>query len=215
MLNLQSTLNRILRDKAIVIIRIKDSDQVLKIVEAVYRGGLSSIEITMVTPDVLKHIRKISLEMGEEINIGAGSVLNAEAAKMAIEAGARYIVSPVTKVEIIKAAHQYGAAVIPGAMTPGEILHAHENEADIVKVFPTNILGIEYIKTILGPMPHLPLMPSGGVTLKNATEWLQAGAKCLGIGTAVIDKQAVLNHDYKKIEENARRLKEEIQREEM
>lgn len=210
MLNLQSTLNKIILDKAIVIIRVKDSEQVLRIVEAVHRGGLSSIEITMVTPNVLEHIRKVSLEMGDEINIGAGSVLSAAAAQMAIEAGARYIVSPVSKPEIIKAAHQYGAAVIPGAMTPAEILNAHENEADIVKVFPTNILGSEYVRTILGPMPQLRLMPSGGVTIENATDWLKAGSCCLGIGSAVIDHISLQKNDYKQIEKNARKLKERL-----
>jgi 2-dehydro-3-deoxyphosphogluconate aldolase/(4S)-4-hydroxy-2-oxoglutarate aldolase len=152
----------------------------------------------------------MSEEFEEKVLIGVGSVLNKTIAEEAIKAGAKYVVSPVFKKEILEAAHKYNLPAMPGAFTPTEIQAAHEAGADIVKVFPADIVGMNFFKAVLAPLPHLKLMPTGGVSLTNAGEWLKAGACAVGIGAALLDKNAIKNEQYDILTRNAETINKSI-----
>ena len=173
---------------------------------------MSAIEVTMTVPRALEIIEATARSLGDEIVLGVGSVLDAMTARMAINAGARYVVCPVFKQEIVETAHRYDLPVMPGCFTPTEILAAHEAGADVVKVFPADILGMPFFKAVKAPMPHLQMMPTGGVTLTNAGDWLKAGACAVGIGSALLDAKAIAEGRYSVLTENARILLETIAR---
>ena len=195
---------------AVAVIRLSDSSKMIKVAEALYKGGVSGIEITMTVPDAIKVIEEASKSIGDYMNVGVGSVLNAETAQKAIDAGAKYVVSPVFKKEIIDTAHKNGIPAMPGAFTPTEIQNAYEAGADIVKVFPADVVGMAFFKGVLAPMPHLKLMPTGGVSLTNAGDWLKAGACAVGVGSALLDKKAIADGNYEVLTRNAKLLKENI-----
>ena len=196
---------------AVAVIRMQDTDRLLRVVEAVFEGGVSAIEVTMTVPGALGMIEAVARRFGEAVLLGVGSVLNAETVHRAIDAGARYVISPVLKAEVIEAAHQRDVPAMPGAFSPTEVQHAHELDADIIKVFPAGVLGMRYFKAILAPLPHLKLMPTGGVTLDNAGDWLRAGACAVAVGSALLDKQAIAEGRYAVLTENARRLRRSIE----
>ena len=204
-------INRIISDGAVAVIRMSDSQKLMKVAEALLAGGVSSLEITMTTPNALRVIEEASVKLPPEVLIGVGSVLDAETARMAINAGAKYIVSPVYKAEVVHMAHRYNLPVMPGCFTPTEILNAHEQGADIVKVFPADVVGMPFFKAIKAPMPHLNLMPTGGVSLTNAGEWIRAGACAVGVGSALLDKKAIAEGNYAKLTENARVLRASLE----
>ena len=195
---------------AIAVIRLADASKLIKVAEAIYKGGVSAIEITMTVPDAINVIKSACKEIGSYMNVGVGSVLNQETAKKAIEAGAKYVVSPIFKKEIIETAHANGVPAMPGAFSPTEIQTAFEAGADIVKVFPADVVGMAFFKGILAPMPHLRLMPTGGVTLTNAGDWLRSGACAVGVGSALLDKKAIEAENYEVLTENAKVLIESI-----
>lgn len=197
----------IARDRAVAVVRTDAPDQLIGLAQALQVGGIVCFEITMTVPNALEGIRAVTEAMRGSVLVGAGSVTDAATAKAAIEAGARYIVSPVFKREVVEAAHAHGAAAMPGCFTPTEILAAHEAGADVVKVFPAGSLGPGFIKGVLAPMPFLNLMPTGGVSLDNAGEWLRAGAVAVGAGSALVDPAAVAAGDWRTLTENARRLR--------
>lgn len=197
----EQVLSRIVAEKIIAIVRLADAETVEPTVEAIYAGGLSAIEITMGTPQALQHIEKFAQH--PSILIGAGSVSDAESARRAILAGARFIVTPFSKASVIETAMLYRVPIFSGAFTPGEMQQALEWGADIVKVFPAHTLGVAYARSVLASMPHLPLMPTGGITLDNAHEWLSAGAVALGVGSALVDPRAVTEGNYQQITRNA------------
>jgi len=203
-------LEEILKRKAVAVIRVKEPDKLKKVIEAIHAGGVSVAEITMTVPNAIQLIEKMNEELGDEIIIGVGSVLNAAVAENAIKAGAKYVVSPILKKEIIDTAHKYNVPAMPGCFTPNEIQYAFELGADIVKVFPADVVGMEFFKAILAPMPHLKLMPTGGVTLTNADNWLNAGACAVGIGSALLDKEAIKSENYSKLTDNARLIMKSI-----
>lgn len=195
---------------AIAVIRMEDPQRVLRVAEAILEGGVTSIEITMTVPNALSTIEAVANELGESIILGVGSVLDRETVRQAIEAGARYVVSPVLKKEVIDAAHLYGAPVLPGAFSPTEVQTAHELGADLIKVFPADVVGMAYIKALLAPMPHLQLVPTGGVTPENAGDWIRAGAVAVGIGGALLDKRAISEGNYAVLTDKARTLRQSI-----
>ncbi len=197
---------KIINDGAVAVIRMSDSQKLLKVAEALLKGGISSLEITMTTPNALKVIEEASRVLPDEVLIGVGSVLDSETARLAINAGAKYVVSPIFKAEIIHTAHRYGLPAMPGCFTPTEILTAHEQGADIVKVFPADVVGMPFFKAIKAPMPHLNLMPTGGVSLTNAGDWINAGACAVGVGSALLDKKAIADGNFIKLTENAKIL---------
>jgi len=202
---------KIIDDGAVAVIRMSDAQKLLKVAGALLKGGVSSLEITMTTPNALKVIEEASRVFPGEVLIGVGSVLDSETARLAINAGAKYVVSPIFNPQIIHTAHRYGLPAMPGCFTPTEILTAHEQGADIVKVFPADIVGMPFFKAIKAPMPHLNLMPTGGVSLTNAGDWINAGACAVGVGSALLDKRAIAEGDFAKLTENAKVLCASIQ----
>ena len=206
----EEIVRQIIRRKAVAVLRVQETDKLPDIIRALYAGGISVIELTMTIPNAIKMIRKMNREIEHDVIIGVGTVLSAPVAEEAINAGAKFVVSPVFKKEIVDVTHRYGFPVMPGAFTPTEIQAAHESGADIVKVFPADILGKEFFKAVLAPMPHLKLMPTGGVSLTNADEWLNAGACAVGIGSALLDKEAIKTGNYEKITENARTVMQSV-----
>ncbi|WP_397547617.1 bifunctional 4-hydroxy-2-oxoglutarate aldolase/2-dehydro-3-deoxy-phosphogluconate aldolase [Rhodothermus marinus] len=202
--------SELIRRGAVAVIRMSDPERLVRVVEAICEGGVTAIEITMSVPRAFQMIEEVARRLGDVALVGAGSVLDAETARLVIEAGARYVVSPVFKPEIIQTAHRYDVPALPGAFTPTEILAAHEAGADIVKVFPADVVGMAFFKAIKAPMPQLKLMPTGGVTLTNAGEWLRAGACAVGVGSALLDRAAIAEGRWEKLTENARTLMESI-----
>lgn len=202
--------DEIIGRKAVAVLRIKEPAKLKKVIEYLNEGGISVAEITLTVPNAIKLIEQMTNELDKNIIVGVGSVLNPSVAEDAIKAGARYVVSPIFKKEIIEMAHKYDIPAMPGCFTPTEIQTAYEAGADIIKVFPADVLGIDFFKGILAPMPHLRLMPTGGVTLTNAGDWLKAGACAVGVGSALLDKEAIEKENYNKLTENARIIMESI-----
>lgn len=204
-------LDRVLESGVVAVVRMPDSRKLIRIVDAIREGGITAIEITMTTPNALEVISEVAESMGDVVEIGVGSVLDAGTARRAIEAGAKYIVSPVFKREVIDAAHEHGLPAMPGAFTPTEILEATEAGADVVKVFPADIVGMAFFKGVLAPMPHLKMMPTGGVSLTNAGDWIRSGAVAVGVGSALLDRKAIADGDFAKLTENARTLRRSVE----
>ncbi|RPI61286.1 MAG: bifunctional 4-hydroxy-2-oxoglutarate aldolase/2-dehydro-3-deoxy-phosphogluconate aldolase [Ignavibacteriales bacterium] len=209
-MNKKQILDEIFKRKAVAVLRVKEEDKLKKVIQAIADGGVSVAEITMTVPNAIKLIEKMSQELSENIIIGVGSVLSKEVAEDAIKAGAKYVVSPILKKEIIEMAQKYYVPVMPGCFTPTEIYSAFEMGADIAKVFPADAVGMPFFKAILAPMPHLKLMPTGGVSLTNAGDWLKAGACAVGIGSALLDAKAIKEENYFKLTENAKTIMNSI-----
>jgi 2-dehydro-3-deoxyphosphogluconate aldolase/(4S)-4-hydroxy-2-oxoglutarate aldolase len=206
----EKTVEEIIKRKAVAVLRVKEAEKLAKVIEAIYAGGISVAEITMTVPNAIQLIEQMNNILDKNIIIGVGSVLNNKTAEAAIKAGAKFVVSPILKMEIIDISHKYNIPAMPGCFTPTEIQSAFEYGADIIKVFPADAVGIEFFKAILAPMPHLKLMPTGGVSLTNAGEWLKAGACAVGIGSALLDKKAIQENNFSKLTENARVIMKSI-----
>ena len=202
----QEVVRRISELGAVAVVRLADAGQVRRVVEAIHAGGVSAVEMTMTTPGALASIEELTRSMPAEVLVGVGSVLDADTARRAIEAGARYVVSPVFRADVVAEAHRQGVAAMPGAFTPTEILAAHEAGADVIKVFPADVLGTAFIKGVLAPMPFLKLMPTGGVTPDNVGEWLGAGCVAVGLGSALVDARRVDGGSLDWLTERARRI---------
>jgi 2-dehydro-3-deoxyphosphogluconate aldolase/(4S)-4-hydroxy-2-oxoglutarate aldolase len=178
-------------DKGVVaVVRAQSSEQLIDVAKALLTGGVDCIEITMTTPNALAVIRACREALAEAM-IGVGSVLDGETAVAAIEAGAQFVVSPIFSLDVVQAAHAVDLPVVPGCFTPTEIINATNAGADLVKVFPAGFFGAKYFKAILAPMPHLKLTPTGGVNLDTAADFIAAGAATLGVGSALVTKQAL------------------------
>ena len=190
----------------VAVIRLKDAGALRAVVDALAEGGVRALEVTMTVPRALELIAEIAPTLPPDVVLGAGTVLDAETAQAAIEAGARYIVSPVFREEVLRTCHRFDVAAMPGCFTPTEILTAWEAGADIVKVFPATALGPGYFRDLRGPFPQLRLMPTGGVSLANAGEWIRAGAAAIGVGTALVDAEAVTARRFGEITERARQF---------
>ncbi len=205
-MNKKDVLASLLKLKVVAVIRMKDADKLYRVIEAVERGGIKAIEITMTVPGALGIIRSIALRKNPGVFIGAGTVLDAETAAAVIEAGAEFVVSPVTDPALIRECGRRGVLVAPGAFTPTEIVNAWNEGADIVKVFPATSLGPHYIKDLRGPLPHIRLMPTGGVSQENARDFIAAGACCVGIGTALLDAKIIAEERWDELAGNAAAL---------
>ena len=180
-----TVLQQILDDKLVAILRGCDPDRVPDIAAALYDGGVRLLEITLNSPGALGAIRQVAATMGDRLLVGAGTVLTPEEAAAAIGAGARFILSPSLDIATIQQTRRLGAVSIPGAFTATEILSAYRNGADIVKVFPASV-GVHYFRDLRGPLPQIPLMPTGGVNLDNIRDFQKAGAVAFGIGSALV-----------------------------
>lgn len=199
-------LDSVISSGAVAVVRMADSRRLVRVAQAIRDGGVTSIEITMTTPNALTVIEQVSRELGDSVVVGVGSVLTADVAREAVDAGARYVVSPVFRKEIVDEAHRLGVPAMPGCLTPTEILTATEAGADVVKVFPADVVGMAFFRGVLAPMPHLRLMPTGGVTLTNAGDWIRAGAVAVGVGSALLDRTAIETEDWATLTAHARRL---------
>jgi 2-dehydro-3-deoxyphosphogluconate aldolase / (4S)-4-hydroxy-2-oxoglutarate aldolase len=199
----QEILIQILEKKVVAVLRVQEADKLKKIIEALAAGGVTVAEITMTVPNAIELIEKMAKELDKNIILGVGSVITPQVAEDAIKAGAKYVVSPIFKKEVVEIAHKYDVPSIPGCFTPTEIQTAWEAGADIVKIFPADSLGMKFFKAVLAPMPHLRMMPTGGVSLTNAGDWLKAGACAVGVGSALLDKEAIKNENYFRLTENA------------
>ncbi|MEX0777096.1 MAG: bifunctional 4-hydroxy-2-oxoglutarate aldolase/2-dehydro-3-deoxy-phosphogluconate aldolase [Phycisphaeraceae bacterium] len=192
----------------VAVIRADSPGQLVDVCKALREGGVVFSEITMTTPGALDAIAKASEALGKDAVIGVGSVLDPETARAAILAGAQFVVCPTTNLATIEMAHRYGKPVIPGGLTPTEILGAWQAGADFVKVFPANHFGPTYFKDLLAPMPQLKLTPTGGVDLSTAKDWLAAGAACLGVGSALVKKDLIKSKDWAGLTSLARQFSE-------
>jgi 2-dehydro-3-deoxyphosphogluconate aldolase/(4S)-4-hydroxy-2-oxoglutarate aldolase len=205
-------IKRIETSKLIAIIRSQSCQELMEVVSAILAGGIDVIEVTMTTPNALDVIRNVSGRFGDKILMGAGSVLDAQTARAAMLAGAEFIVSPVTRPDVIQICSRYGKVSIPGALTPTEILDAWDAGADFVKVFPCTRMGPGYIKDVLAPMPQLKLVPTGGVSAETAGEFLSAGAVALGVGGSLVSKKLIDAGRFDQITEAARQLVEAVKK---
>lgn len=200
-----TSLQQIQEHKLVAIIRGAKPADVLKIAAALNKGGIRLLEVTLNSPGALSIIEQLSNEMKQDMLIGAGTVLDASSARAAIAAGARFVISPTLDKQTIRATRRYGAVSIPGAYTPTEVLNAYVQGGDIIKVFPA--LSAGYIKELLAPLPQVPLMPTGGISLQNIRDFQKAGAVAFGIGSALFDVRQAVTEDYlQRITENARQL---------
>jgi len=202
----EKVLAGIMAAKVVAVIRMKDAARLAEVAAALQRGGVGVLEVTMTVPGAVEIIREMARTKAPGTLIGAGTVLDAGTATDVIAAGADFVVSPVTDRETVQACRDAGVLVAPGAFTPTEIVAAWRAGADIVKVFPATSLGPQFFRDLRGPLPHIRLMPTGGVTLENAAEFLAAGAAAVGIGTALVDAKAVEAGDWEALEARARRL---------
>lgn len=200
-----SPLSHILENKVVAIVRGANPQSLLRIAEALHAGGVRLMEITLNSPGALASIEEISRQMDGRLLVGAGTVLDPETARAALLAGAKYIISPTLNKHTIRMTKRYGAVSIPGAYTATEILQAYEYGGDIIKVFPASAGGAGYFKDIAGPLPFIPLMPTGGVSLDNIRGFAAAGAAAFGLGSALVDtKQAVTDEYLAQLTEKAR-----------
>jgi 2-dehydro-3-deoxyphosphogluconate aldolase/(4S)-4-hydroxy-2-oxoglutarate aldolase len=198
-------LAHILENKVVAIVRGAHPADLLKIARAVQAGGVRMMEVTLNSPGALASIEEISREMEGKLLVGAGTVLDPESARAALLAGAKFIISPTLNKKTIRMTKRYGAVSIPGAYTATEILKAYEYGGDIIKVFPAGASGASYFKDIAGPLPHIPLMPTGGVSLDNIKSFAEAGAKAFGLGSALVDTKPAMTDEYlAKLTEKAR-----------
>lgn len=195
------------------VVRASSADDAMKIVDAIKDGGINIIEITMTVPHAIRVMEAVAKKFKGDVLLGAGTVLDAETARVSILAGAEFVVSPCLNGDLIRICKRYTKIAIPGAMTPTEILKAWEMGADIVKVFPAgNLGGPEYIKAIKAPLPQILLNPTGGVNLKNAGEFIKAGASVISIGSALVDKKAVAEGRFEVLTEKAKQFVEEVKK---
>ncbi|HBY94631.1 MAG TPA: 2-dehydro-3-deoxyphosphogluconate aldolase [Chloroflexi bacterium] len=200
------TVAGIVAQRVIAIVRLTEGRRLVAVAEALTRGGLAVIEFAMTTPGALDAIREARARFGDGLQLGAGTVLDAAMARAAVEAGADFIVTPVLKREIITACRRYGVACLAGAFTPTEILRATEWGADLVKVFPASTLGPGYIRDLLAPLPHLRLVPTGGVTRDTIAAFLAAGAVAAAVGSQLVDRSAVAEDRLEVLTERARQF---------
>jgi 2-dehydro-3-deoxyphosphogluconate aldolase/(4S)-4-hydroxy-2-oxoglutarate aldolase len=194
----------------VAVIRLKDPARLRAVVDAMTEGGVRALEVTMTVPRAVELIRELAPTLPEGFLLGAGTVTDAATARAVIDAGASFVVAPVFRPDVIAACHERDVPAMPGCFSPTEILAAHDCGADIVKVFPATMLGPQFIRDVRAPLPQVKLMPTGGVTLDNAGEWIRAGAVAVGVGSALLDAKAIESGRYDVITANARRVVESV-----
>jgi 2-dehydro-3-deoxyphosphogluconate aldolase/(4S)-4-hydroxy-2-oxoglutarate aldolase len=207
----QQILDGILECGIAAVVRAESADLALKAIEAALEGGVNVIEVTFTVPGALEIIRTLAKTLGGDAILGAGTVLAPQTATDAIEAGARFIVSPCISIPVIEAAKLKGVPVFPGALTPTEVVTAWQSGADLVKIFPANVMGPSYLKDLHGPLPQVKFMPTGGVGLDTAMDYLKAGAAALGVGGDLINKKLMAEGNFAEITARARRFRSILQ----
>jgi len=211
-MNKSEIIRRLLDPGIIAIIRADSSEQLVEAAGALLAGGVTAMEVTMTTPNALEVITAVTRKFGEAILMGVGTVIDPETARKAVAAGAEFIVTPVTKPDVIAAANALGKPIASGAFTPTECLLAHESGADFVKLFPAEIGGPAYIKSLLAPLPMLRIVPTGGVTPETAEAFLKAGSVALGAGSALVSKEILEARDWAKLTRRAQKFLEAVRK---
>jgi 2-dehydro-3-deoxyphosphogluconate aldolase/(4S)-4-hydroxy-2-oxoglutarate aldolase len=200
----ETQLRQVLDCGIVAVVRSPDSKQLVEVARALADGGVTVIEITMTVPGALDVVRRVREDLGDRILLGAGTILDPETARAALLAGAEYLVAPTVNRDVIRLCQRYDKLVMPGAFTPTEILTAWESGADVVKVFPADVVGPAFFKALRGPLPQVRLMPTGGVDLTTAAAFLKAGACCLGVGGQLVEPRAVAERNFDRIRDLAR-----------
>ena len=202
----KSAVIQTIRDIGIIpVVRAQSAAEAMKAIDAIREGGISILEITMTVPGAVGVIEEVSQQYGSDVLVGAGTVLNGETARACIRAGARFVVSPALNLETIEVCRGLGVAVMPGALTPTEVVQAWSAGADFVKVFPAGAVGgASYLKSLKAPLPQIELVPTGGVSLKTAADFIKAGASALGVGADLVDVKAIREGQQHLITERAR-----------
>ncbi|MGQ9553455.1 MAG: bifunctional 4-hydroxy-2-oxoglutarate aldolase/2-dehydro-3-deoxy-phosphogluconate aldolase [Anaerolineae bacterium] len=201
---------RIFNSGVIAVVRLSQASQLAKVADAIRAGGVDIIEFTMTTPGALHIIEESAARFGEDVVLGAGTVLDAETARAAILAGAQFVVSPITDFPSIELCLRYGKVVIPGTLTPTEILRAWQAGADFVKVFPASVMGPRYLKDVLAPLPQVKLVPTGGVGVNNAADFIRNGAAAIAVGGELVNNKLVSEGKFETLTETARALTEAV-----
>lgn len=200
-------LNKLSNERIVAIIRGITGERFNSLIETLVRNSIMIMEVTVDTPGVYEKIQHIKEQYGDQVVIGAGTVLDSETARMAIISGAEFLVSPSLNLDVIKIAKRYGKVVIPGCMTPTEIVKAYEAGADVIKVFPASTLGPRYFRELSGPLAHIPLLPTGGVDLDNAQDYIEAGAVAIGLGSSLVGRGGhIIN--LTEVKEKAKKFRE-------
>lgn len=192
----------------VAILRSDRSEILIDVAEALLASGINVIEVTFTVPAAHQVIEKAAAKLGDRVLLGAGTVLDPETARIAILSGAQFIVAPNTNTAVIEMCRRYDKLAMPGALTPTEIVTAWQAGADVVKIFPSEVTGPRYLKALKGPLPQVRMMPTGGVTLETAADYLKAGACALGMGGTMMDPKAIAQGDFKKLESTAKQLLE-------
>ncbi len=187
------------------VVRTPSADAAIRSIEAIYSGGVRAAEVTMTVPGAIKALEKLADQFGDRIMLGAGTVLDPETARICMLAGAQFFVTPTLKLATIEMIKRYSKVVCAGALTPTEVLTAWEHGADVVKVFPANSLGgPKYIKALKGPLPHIQMIPTGGVNLETAGEFLKAGACAVAVGGELVDAKLIKENKWDEMESRAK-----------
>ena len=191
----------------IPVVRARSADEAMRAIDAIREGGVSVLEITMTVPGAVGVIEQLTKKYGSDVLVGAGTVLDAETARACMLSGAQFIVSPALNMETIECCRRYGVAVLPGALSPTEVVQAWTAGADLVKVFPAGALGgASYLKALKAPLPHIELVPTGGVSLKTAADFIKAGASALGVGADLVDLKAIRDGQASVVTERAKQF---------
>ena len=208
-MNKTDVIKQIRETGVIPVVRATSADEAMRAIDAIRKGGVSVLEITMTVPGAVKVIEQVSARYGNDALVGAGTVLDAETARICILSGAQFIVSPAVDIDTIECCRRYGVAIMPGALTPTEVVKAWTAGADFVKVFPAGAMGgASYLKALKAPLPQIELVPTGGVSLKTAADFIKAGASALGVGADLVDLKALREGQDDVITERARQFVE-------
>ena len=194
----------------VAVIRVRDAGTVGRLAEALIAGGITALEVTMTVPGAVQVIERLAADMPGGVMVGAGTVLDVETMRQVVAAGARFVVSPIYVPALVDLGAPLGVTVVPGCYTPTEIHAASERGAEMVKIFPAGSLGPSFIKDLLAPLPGLRVMPTGGVTIANAADWIRAGAVAVGIGSALVDGESLRQGRFDDITDRARRLVDSV-----
>lgn len=202
---------QIIEDSGIIaIIRLNTSDQLIEAAEAIALGGIKVIEFTMTIPNALAVLETAARRLGDDVLLGAGTVLDSETARAAILSGAQFVITPTLKPSVIEVCRRYSKVCISGAYTPTEILTAWECGADFVKIFPVDSLGDKYIKSVLAPLHQIKLIPVGGVSLENISGYLKAGAAAVAVGSNLVNKELIIGHRFDDLRDLAYKYMETV-----
>jgi 2-dehydro-3-deoxyphosphogluconate aldolase/(4S)-4-hydroxy-2-oxoglutarate aldolase len=194
----------------VAIVRVRRPELALPLAKALVAGGIRAVELTMSIPNALEAVRTIDRELGDKILLGVGTVIDDDTCRAAIDAGAKYVISPITRPSLVAAAHALDRPVMLGAYTPTEAQAAHEAGSDFVKIFPADTLGPSYIKSLLAPLPHLRIVPTGGVNLDTMEAFLAAGSAALGTGSALLKKEIIAGENWGELEHLAKRFADKM-----